>query len=414
MPSPMPQDTSLNQELLDSDRDHAGLPLLTKRLSLKGKEPQTKEEASPLAVPTRHPDFWFHDGSIIFQVQTKLFKIHQTILANHSEIFAGLFDMPPPPPSPPLGSEADSGDQMLEGCRVIVLSGDSEKDMEDTLRAVYDPSYFEDNFSSSADMDAVLTFVSGILRLSTKYLIRSLRVRCISILATRLPATFEEYHIRSAGSSSKIAPSSRRNNAASSPQPTHLPSTTSLHTLYSAYTMSPSPSQSHDAAVTKQRLRSDTVMRAIALAHETNVLQILPYLYYCAARISLHRLLKDREGDISWRLKAILLAGRERLRYAELSLSYSFLCVFQRAPQCKGGISCAHTRGPENEWRIVQCSKAPNPMKLYSGWDKLGVCRDCVEFNKGLHETGRREVWERLPGLFELPNWEELWKLQSM
>ncbi|KAH6880990.1 hypothetical protein BKA70DRAFT_171772 [Coprinopsis sp. MPI-PUGE-AT-0042] len=37
-------------------------------------------------------------------------------------------------------------------------------------------------------------------------------------------------------------------------------------------------------------------MRAIALAHETNVLQILPYLYYCASRISLHRLLKDRQA----------------------------------------------------------------------------------------------------------------------
>ena len=412
MPSQIPTDTSLQQESSDSDRDHAGLPTLTKRLS-KGEEPQVKEaSSSPTALPTRHPDFWFHDGSIILQVETKLFKIHQTILANHSEIFAGLFDMPPPPPSPPLGSETDSGDQVLEGCRVIVLSGDSEKDMEDLLRAVYDPSYFEDNFSSIVDMDAVLTFVSGILRLSTKYLIRSLRVRCIGILATRLPATFEEYHIRSSGSSSKAPSSSRRNG--SPPQPTHVPSTTSLHTMYSAYTMSPSPSQSPDVVVTKQRFRSDTIMRAISLAHETNVLQVLPYLYYCASRISLHRLLKEREGDISWRLKAILLAGRERLRYAELSLSYSFLCVFQRAPQCNGGISCAHTRGPENEWRIVQCSKAPNPMKLYTGWDRLGVCRDCVEYNKGLHEAGRREVWERLPGLFELPKWEELWKLQSM
>lgn len=305
---------------------------------------------------------------------------------------------------------------MLEGCRIIVLNGDSEKDMEDLLRAVYNPSYFDDNFSPTADMDAVLTFVSGILRLSTKYLIKSLRVRCIGLLATRLPATYEEYHIRSSGSSSKASlSSSRRNNGAgSSAQPSHVPSSTSLHTMYSAYTMSPSPSQSADIVVTKQRFRSDTIMRAIALAHETNVLQILPYLYYCASRISLHRLLKDREGDISWRLKSILLAGRERLRYAELSLSYSFLCVFQRASQCKGGISCAHTRGPENEWRIVQCSKAPNPMKLYTGWDKLGVCRDCVEFNKGLHEAGRREVWERLPGMFELPKWEELWRLQSM
>lgn len=77
----------------------------------------------------RHPDFWLRDGSIILSVQHVLFKVHQTILAQHSEIFADLFDLPQPDPE-------FGGDDLLEGCRVVQLQ-DSPDDFEDLLRAIY-------------------------------------------------------------------------------------------------------------------------------------------------------------------------------------------------------------------------------------------------------------------------------------
>ncbi|TFK17971.1 hypothetical protein FA15DRAFT_604151, partial [Coprinopsis marcescibilis] len=323
--------------------------------------------------PTRHPRFWFHDGSIVLQVETKLFRVHQTILANHSEVFAGLFDVPQPPVV-----NGDGGDMVLDGCHIIVLSGDDEKDFEDLLNAVYNPSYFE-LLRPTATLDEVLDFISGILRLSTKYLIRNLRQRCLALLKLKFPTTFDEYNAKAT-----------------------------------------SRQQSTLGGRASERYKSDSIMRAISLAHETNVLTVLPYAYYCVARMSLRRLMKDgeqraakaaREAELGWKLKCVCLVGRERLRWAEMSVSYSFLMLFQRSPECRSGLGgggCAHTRGPQSEWNLISLAKAPNPLRQYTRWERLGVCGVCVEWSKGVHEDGRREVWERLPSFFELGTWEEL------
>ena len=152
--------------------------------------------------PIRHTEFWLHDGSIVLQVQGTLFKIHQTILANHSEVFSDLFSIPQP--------DGDEGERM-DGCHVVHLH-DAAEDFTDLLKAIYHPSYdslFDisakltyshcrhfDTLPSNADLDTLITFVGGILRLSTKYIIRELRKRCIKLLKGRFPATYEDYMTR--------------------------------------------------------------------------------------------------------------------------------------------------------------------------------------------------------------------------
>ncbi|KAF5378351.1 hypothetical protein D9615_008761 [Tricholomella constricta] len=37
---------------------------------------------------TRHPVFWFNDGSVVFRVQDHAFKVHRTLLSRHSRFFA--------------------------------------------------------------------------------------------------------------------------------------------------------------------------------------------------------------------------------------------------------------------------------------------------------------------------------------
>lgn len=80
-------------------------------------------------VPTPHPDFWLYDGSIVLSVESCLFRVHQTILANHSEVFADLFTVPQP---------EEEGEEMIDGCRIVHLS-DNENDFVDLLNAIYRP-----------------------------------------------------------------------------------------------------------------------------------------------------------------------------------------------------------------------------------------------------------------------------------
>ena len=98
--------------------------------SPKSKDsPKLPDTTDTLSPPTQHPDFWFYDGSIILSVHNTLFRVHQTILSNHSEFFAGLFTVPQP-----------SGEAIVDGCHVVPLY-DKVEDVVDLLKAVYDPSY---------------------------------------------------------------------------------------------------------------------------------------------------------------------------------------------------------------------------------------------------------------------------------
>jgi hypothetical protein len=224
-------------------------------------------------------------------------------------------------------------------------------------------SYF-DSISADADLETVLTFIQGILHLSTKYIIRYLRQRCISLFLTKFPSTLDGYTLKAGASK-------------------------------------------------REKYKSDNVMRAINLARQNNVLEVLPYAFYCIARLPQKRILKDRPMDISWKDKALCLVGRERLQWAQTSLSHVFLLNFQRAPLCQSSL-CAFARGPHSEWHILDCMKSPNPLHAYDNWDNLNVCADCVAYCKIRHVKGREEVWDRLPDLFELPTWDELRNTQNM
>ena len=118
----------------------------------KDKSPVTSEErttrSSQSSVePARHPEFWLHDGSIVLCVQDTLFRVHQTILANHSEVFADLFKLPQPAEE---GTEEETnesaGMQKIDGCHVVHLQDDVD-DFVDLLKAIYHPSCV--SFSSS-------------------------------------------------------------------------------------------------------------------------------------------------------------------------------------------------------------------------------------------------------------------------
>ena len=216
-----------------------------------------------------------------------------------------------------------------------------------------------ESITVDSDLDAVLTAISGILRLSNKYLIRHLRQFCVDLLLWKIPNTFEKYD----------------------------------HKVHS--------------------YRSASIMRAILLAQQYTVPEALPYLYYCLSRVSLRRFLKDRPGDVSWKEKTIALVGRERLFEAQVSITHAFFINFERASTCSSPM-CAHARGPRAQWQIIENGgRCPHPLKPFEDWDGLNVCSDCVEYCKAKHLLGRKEVWRLLLVWFEFSPWEELKRAQA-
>ena len=74
----------------------------------------------------KHPDFYFPDGSVVIIVEKTAFRIHKYVLARHSEVFNGMWDIPQP-----LVSD------MYDGCPTVKLA-DSKSDFIEVMKVMYD------------------------------------------------------------------------------------------------------------------------------------------------------------------------------------------------------------------------------------------------------------------------------------
>ena len=118
-------------------------------------------------------------------------------------------------------------------------------------------------------------------------------------------------------------------------------------------------------------------MRVINLTYANNILQILPYAYYCVARMGGRRILRHKEGDIDWETKSKCLVGRDCLRLAVMNMSHSFLFNFCPSPRCRSPL-CAYARGPYAEWHLLEFEDPLDPLRQYTTWHELHVCLECV------------------------------------
>ncbi|KAI6101315.1 hypothetical protein F5141DRAFT_1138423 [Pisolithus sp. B1] len=144
--------------------------------------------------PTRHPDLWFCDGSIVLRAENTLFRVHKSLLARHSGFFHDLFTLPQlvaKDPSPPRVISTPDVDHAgdVEGCQVLALH-DVAEDVANLLTALVDGPNFGQNDPTDFQV------VSGILRLSTKYLVDALREKALNHLALAWPTTLKGWDAR--------------------------------------------------------------------------------------------------------------------------------------------------------------------------------------------------------------------------
>lgn len=196
----------------------------------------------------KHVDLWFSDGSVVLQAESTLFRVHQSQLARRSVVFSDMFTLPQPVVTT---SHATFAEESHEGCPVVRLH-DSEKDVANLLLALYDGPTFGDN-----DPDD-FAIVSGILRLSTKYAMDSLRSKAIVHLNIAWPTSLKGWDLRE-----------------DKAHACDLASSTEHASLY------PSP------------------IDIINLARETNVPSLLPAAFYDISRYTFSQIFEPMDDELS-------------------------------------------------------------------------------------------------------------------
>ncbi|KAK0502241.1 hypothetical protein EDD18DRAFT_1139879 [Armillaria luteobubalina] len=132
----------------------------------------------------RHTDLWFDDGSVVCRAEDMLFRVHTSQLARHSACFRDMFSLASSTRHPRPGYLDE-----IEGCPVIFLH-DKAEDLANLLVALYDGPNFGDNGHDDFQR------VSGILRLSTKYIIDSLREKALAHLRIAWPSNLKGWDCR--------------------------------------------------------------------------------------------------------------------------------------------------------------------------------------------------------------------------
>jgi hypothetical protein len=212
--------------------------------------------------------------------------------------------------------------------------------------------------------------VSGILRLSTKYHVQPLRQKCINLLTPKIPTTYIWFKGLNHGRGKR----------------------------YSDFPV-------------------DICFQIINLAREANVPELLPFAFYLCARLPTNLVLNGTSAAVlSWKDRAICLAGRAELLHAQRTISYSPFIDIQQSASCETRPSPCVSKIPATtriawERRIFVeihtleiCSSMP--MKRH-------VCTPCVEHAMLQHREGCEQVWNMLPGIFQLGSWEDIRKTQN-
>lgn len=226
----------------------------------------------------------------------------------------------------------------IDACPRLELQ-DNVSDFTDTLKSIYDSFHF-DNLPPNADLTTLLTFLSGILRITTKYNMQQLRNKCIALLCQKFPSTLS-------GCDAVIA---------------------------QQYQYTPS-----------------TIVRLIPLARENNIPEVLPWAYYICTQMSIPDLLAN--PVLSWQDKALCLAGKERLREARKTTTHPFLLDLTRSLQCSGGTCATGLRRPTANWRESEDQRSlPHPIVPYRDWTALGTCTRCTAVYEAQHRVEREKV----------------------
>ncbi|KAJ7649951.1 hypothetical protein FB45DRAFT_6044 [Roridomyces roridus] len=317
------------------------------------ESPPAKRQRPNEQEITRSSEVWHCDGSVVLQASGTQFRVHWSVLSQHSAFFRDLQGLPQPPDEP-----------KVEECPVIELLGDSPEDVECVLKTLYDPWFF-------SQKPLTLSVVASHIRLGRKYDFKDILQAMVERLSQDLPQTLEGYD--------GLFPEGKY--------------TPIWIKAYSGYCID-----------------------ILALVKENNLRTLLPCAYLRVLQNCQQAQLFDgitrRDGTLATlavedqRLCALTGKKIAQSQWQE-EHTFGWIAQYDGCPECTQPAACTLKRMARLHTQLkmdtmLALSSVANYMV------HLGLCDACTEDGAQKMSEGRKKMWELLPTFFELPPWAEL------
>ncbi|KAJ7023079.1 hypothetical protein C8F04DRAFT_1135592 [Mycena alexandri] len=316
--------------------------------------------------PKRVEELWFEDGNIVLQAGDSQFRVYRGILAVRSHVFQDMLSFPQPPDS-----------DLVDGCPLVHLP-DSEIEVCFFLKAIFDPEFLMP-FPSKTTFDAV----TSCLRLSHKYGVDFLRRRALIHLSSGYDTKLSRWDVADTFGGGNQAV----DDIMSWPWPQNP-----ANEIY-----------------------------AIPLYREVGALWLLPSTFYnmsaCFPRIGQAIFHGATNNGVLSKLSAEDGAAFVKGSIIQTESTTTEILKFLSDPLhingCSSPTECALKRFKaigETRLSITYC----NPLAAWSNWHLLdGVCSVCLAKLRQEHQAARQAFWDKLPGIYGLPPWEELEEMKA-
>ncbi|KAJ6590088.1 hypothetical protein DFH09DRAFT_909150 [Mycena vulgaris] len=306
----------------------------------------------------RVPDLWFPDANLILRTEDTLFRVHSGILAARSTVFGDMITVPQP-----LYPEGPT----FDGHPIVYLH-DSAAEVEVFLRAVFDSNFFMPAPSPTDIATAI-----GVMRLAHKYDVPYLFRRALRHLDSVYPTTLAD-----------------------------------LIGAHIAKTALP-----HVRFVEGDVIDDLVTARA---ASDVGALWLLPATYYFLCCRNVEDLFSAGE---SW---GALRAGEVRTCLTSQAAlvrathrNYRFL---RRMPfvHCSSKEICQLevSRAQDFLEKISDLKVDAHPVgPSFFHHPSVKLCSECRQVAAELINEAQESFWRGLPGIFGLPDWDELYKMRG-
>ncbi|KAF8178692.1 hypothetical protein K438DRAFT_1938755 [Mycena galopus ATCC 62051] len=305
--------------------------------------PPAKRQRTENASITRS-DVWYKDGSVVLQAENTQFRVHWSILSQHSSFFLDLQDLPQPPDEP-----------TVDGCPVVELQ-DTVEDVQFLLKALYDPFFVGQTALPFAAMAAFI-------RLGRKYDFKTLFDSAVARLTFEIPATLEEHDARLVDDKYQL--------------------TTIIH---------------------YREFYFDLLM----LARENRILSVLPLAYYHVLSCSTAEIFDNlRKRDETLTCLRQCLISREKILLKQFQPGYTMGWLRKWDYKCGNSAKCGAIRESwfrlymDDNTVMPFHSFVPDELRAV-------FCATCSQHILESTTAGRKKMWEELPGIVELAGWAEL------